>query len=126
MNTTASTFPASDVRRIRNDAELRHALGTISKLFDAPEGSPESETLYVLSTLVERYEREHHRIGPPTAIEAVRFRMDQGGLSRKDLEPLLGGRSHVSEFLNGTRKLTVRAIRELHDRFGIPAESLLR
>jgi HTH-type transcriptional regulator/antitoxin HigA len=124
--TTESTPHASDIRPIRNDADLRRALEVISTLLDAPAGTPAADVLDVLSTLVESYEREHHPIEPPTAVEAVRFRMDQGSLTRKDLEPLLGGRSHVSEFLAGKRALPLKARRELHERFGIPAESLLR
>jgi len=93
---------------------------------DARAGSREAEFLDVVSTLIETYEREHHPIDPPTALEAVRFRMDQGGLTRRDLETLLGGRSHVSEFLGGKRNLPLKARRALHERFGIPAEALLR
>jgi HTH-type transcriptional regulator/antitoxin HigA len=126
LSTTASARLLSEIRPIRSEANLRRALKAISGLLDAPPRSREAELLEVLSTLVEHYEREHHPIEPPTALEAVRFRMEQGGLNRKDLEPLLGGRSHVSEFLAGKRSLPLKARRALHERFGIPAESLLR
>jgi HTH-type transcriptional regulator/antitoxin HigA len=79
----------------------------------------------VLSTLVAAYEREHHPIDPPSAIEAIRFRIDQGGMSRSDLESVVG-RSHAWEVLNGKRPLSLLARQVLHERFGIPAGSLLR
>jgi HTH-type transcriptional regulator/antitoxin HigA len=116
----------SEIRPIHSEADLRRALALISTLLDSEPGSRDAEALEVVSTLVEAYEREHHPIDPPTAIDAVRFRMDQGSLTRRDLEPLLGGRSHVSEFLAGKRALPLKARRELHEKFGIPAESLLR
>ncbi len=91
----------------------------------ARRGTPEGDELEVLSILVEQYEREHFPIAPPDPVDAILFRMDQGGLSRKDLEPILGGRSHVSEILGRKRQLTVDMIRRLHRQFGIPLVSLL-
>lgn len=124
---TESTRRLSDlIRPIRTDADLDRSLGLVAELMDARAGSREAELLDVLSTLIETYEREHHPIDPPTAIDAVRFRMDQGGLTRRDLEEMLGGRSHVSEFLSGKRHLPLKARRALHEQFGIPAEALLR
>jgi HTH-type transcriptional regulator/antitoxin HigA len=124
---TESTRRLSDlIRPIRTEVDLDRALGLVGELMDARTGSREAEVLDVLSTLIETYEREHHPIDPPTAIEAVRFRMDQGGLTRRDLEKMLGGRSHVSEFLSGKRNLPLKARRQLHTEFGIPAEALLR
>jgi HTH-type transcriptional regulator/antitoxin HigA len=91
----------------------------------ARRGTPEGDQLEVLSILVEQYERENFPVDPPDPIDAILFRMEQGGLSRKDLEPILGGRSHVSEILSGKRQLTVEMIRQLHRRFGIPLVSLM-
>ncbi len=124
---TESTRRLSDlIRPIRTEKDLERSLALVAELMDAPARSREAELLDVLSTLIETYEREHHPIDAPTTLEAVRFRMDQGGLTRRDLETLLGGRSHVSEFLSGKRHLPLKARRALHERFGIPAEALLR
>jgi HTH-type transcriptional regulator/antitoxin HigA len=124
---TESTRRLSDrIRPIRTEADLDRSLGLVSELMEARANSREAELLDVLSTLIETYEREHHPIDAPTALEAIRFRMDQGGLSRRDLEKMLGGRSHVSEFLSGKRNLPLKARRTLHEQFGIPAEALLR
>jgi HTH-type transcriptional regulator/antitoxin HigA len=86
----------------------------------------ESERLEVLALLIEAYEAKHFPIDPPEPIDAVLFRMEQLGLSRKDLEPYLGTRARVSEILGGRRSLTLPMIRRLHDGLGIPAEVLIR
>jgi HTH-type transcriptional regulator/antitoxin HigA len=113
-------------RSIRTDRELRQALDTISDLLRSPAGGRDEDHLDLLSTLVAEYEREHHSIEPPTAIEAILFRIDQGGMTRADLATAVGGRSHASEILSGKRQLSREAMRTLNIRFGIPAESLLR
>jgi len=113
-------------RSIRTDRELRQALDTISDLLRSPAGGRDEDRLDLLSTLVAEYEREHHPIEPPTAIEAILFRIDQGGMTRADLATAVGGRSHASEILSGKRQLSREAMRTLNIRFGIPAESLLR
>lgn len=127
MTTTTSTSRRSDaVRPIRSVKDLKHALAAISDLLRSPEGGPNEDRLDVLSTLVEAYEREHFPIEPPTAVEAILFRIDQGGMTRADLAKVVGGRSHASEILSGKRELSREAMRTLNVRFGIPAESLLR
>jgi HTH-type transcriptional regulator/antitoxin HigA len=80
----------------------------------------------VLATLVDAYEAEHHPIDPPDPIEAIKFRMEQQGLTRKDLERLLGTRTRVSEVLNRKRNLSIAMIRRLHAELGISAEVLIR
>ena len=79
----------------------------------------------MLVTLVHAYEAEHHAIEPPNPIDAIRFRMEQQGLTRRDLEPLIGGRSRVSEVLSGKRPLTLRMIRRLRRGLGISADVLV-
>jgi HTH-type transcriptional regulator/antitoxin HigA len=79
----------------------------------------------VLATLVEAYERKHFPVSPPDPVQAILFRMEQQGLTRKDLAPLLGSRARVSEVLNHKRELTLPMIRALHEKLGIPAESLI-
>jgi len=113
-------------RPIRTDRELRHALEHISALLCSPAADRDEDRLALLSTLVAAYEREHHFIEAPTAVAAILFRIDQGGMTKADLAATVGGRSHASEILRGKRQLSRRAIRTLNSRFGIPAESLLR
>jgi HTH-type transcriptional regulator/antitoxin HigA len=113
------------IRPVRNDADHREAMAEIERLWGAPEGSPQADQLEVLVTLVNAYETEHHRIEAPDPIAAIEFRMEQQGLTRKDLEPLIGGRGRVSEILSGQRPLTLAMIRRLHQSLGIPADVLL-
>jgi HTH-type transcriptional regulator / antitoxin HigA len=115
-----------ELKPIKTKAAYKEALKEITALLDAPSGSPEADRLEVLSILVEAYEEEHHPIDPPDPIEAIRFRMEQQGLTRRDLEPFLGNRARVSEVLNRRRPLSVEMIRRLHKGLGIPAEILIR
>jgi HTH-type transcriptional regulator/antitoxin HigA len=80
----------------------------------------------VLATLIDVFEAQHHPMDPPDPIEAIRFRMEQQGLTRKDLEPLIGHRGRVAEVLNRKRGLSIEMIRNLHDRLGISADVLIR
>ncbi len=115
-----------DIKPIRTDADYDEALAEIGGLLDAPEGSPDADRLEVLSTLAESYEESHHPIEPPDPVEAIKFCMEHMGLTRKDLEPLIGGRGRVSEVLNRKRRLSLSMIRNLHAGLGIPAEVLIR
>jgi HTH-type transcriptional regulator / antitoxin HigA len=119
MNSTA-------IKPIRTGADYEAALQRIDALMEAEAETPEADELEVLATLVELYEEQHFPIGWPNPIEAIRFRMDQAGLSGRDLIPLLGSRAKVSEVLSGKRSLTLQMIRALHQHLGIPAEVLLR
>ena len=92
----------------------------------AGSGTPEGDRLEVLATLVNAYENEHDPIDPPDPIEAIKFRMEQQGLTRKDLEGILGSRTRIAEVLNRRRGLSINMIRRLHDRLGISAEVLIR
>jgi HTH-type transcriptional regulator/antitoxin HigA len=115
-----------ELKPIRTKADYKEALETITSLLDAPVGSREAGTLEVRSLLVEEYEEEHHPIGPPDPIEAIKFRMEQMGLTRRDLEPYIGSRARVSEVLNRKRQLSVEMIRRLNAGLGIPAEILIQ
>jgi HTH-type transcriptional regulator/antitoxin HigA len=88
--------------------------------------TPEGDRLDVLSTLVESYEQRHFPMDLPDAVEAIKFRMEQAGLTLKDLELVIGRKNRVYEILSGRRPLTLRMIEGLHLRYGIPAESLIR
>jgi HTH-type transcriptional regulator/antitoxin HigA len=92
----------------------------------AKANTPEGDRLDVLTTLVEAYERTHFPMNLPDAVEAIKFRMEQSGLTVKDLEPVIGRKNRVYEILSRRRLLTLRMIEGLHTKFGIPAESLLK
>lgn len=87
--------------------------------------SPEGEEMELLSLLIEKYEQEHHRLEAPTPVEAIKFRMEQMGLRQTDVAPLFGGKTRVSEVLNGRRALTLKMITLLNRYLGIPLESLV-
>ncbi|MDF1549518.1 MAG: helix-turn-helix domain-containing protein [Bacteroidales bacterium] len=87
--------------------------------------SPEGDELELLSLLVENYEQEHYPIGAPSPIEAIKFRMEQMNLKQADVAPLFGGKTRVSEVLNGKRALTLKMITLLNRYLGIPLESLV-
>ncbi len=116
-----------NIRPIRNADDHQAALRELSAYFnDEPEpGTDEGDRFEVLATLVEAYEAKHFPIDAPDPIEAIRFRMEQGGLTVKDLVPSLGQPNRVYEVLNGKRGLTIGMIRNLHRNLGIPAESLI-
>ena len=115
-----------EMKPIKTKAACKEALKEISALLNALPGSAEADRLEVLSILVEAYEEEHHPIDPPDPIEAIKFRLEQQGLTRRDLEPYIGSRARVSEVLNRKRPLSVEMIRRLHKGLGIPAEVLIR
>lgn len=115
-----------DIKPVRTKADYRMALKEIESLMTAKANSPEGDRLDVLTTLVEAYERTHFPMDLPEAVDAIKFRMEQSGLTVKDLEPVIGRKNRVYEVLNHRRALTLRMIEGLHTKFGIPAESLLR
>ena len=115
-----------DIKPIRTEADHRAALAEVDGLWQAPPGSPESDRLEILATLIEAYEEKNHPIDPPDPVDAIIFRMDQLGLTRKDLEPYIGSRHKVSEVLNHKRDLSLSMIRRLHTGLNIPLENLIR
>jgi HTH-type transcriptional regulator/antitoxin HigA len=116
---------ASHLRPVRTSVDHKAALKRIERLMDAAAGTAEADELEVLATLVDRYESSQWPIVAPSPIDALRFCMEQAGLSRRDLEPMIGTRARVSEVLAGRRTLTLAMIRALHEQLGIPAESLI-
>jgi len=116
----------NNLKVLKRAAEYDAALARFESLLNAEKGSREYDERDVLAVLIERYEDEHHPIDPPDPIEAIKFRMEQAGLSRKDIEPYLGGRSKVSEVLSGKRDLTLGMIRSLSAHLGIPVDVLIR
>jgi len=111
---------------IKTETEYQAALKHLETLMDAPPGSPQEEELALFATLIEAYEEEKFPIGLPDPIAAIKFRMEQQGLTRKDLQQYIGSQSKVSEVLNGKRSLSLRMIRALHKGLDIPAEVLLQ
>jgi HTH-type transcriptional regulator/antitoxin HigA len=114
-----------DITPIRSEADYESALERIEEIWDAESGTPESDELDVLSILVEDYEEKHYPIPPPDPIEAIKFRMEQMGMTRKDLEPYLGSRGRVAEVLNRKRGLSIEMIRNLSQGLGISADVLV-
>ena len=117
-----------NIHPIRTDEDYKVALRDVSAYFDSEPipGSAEGDRFEILLTLVEAYESKNHPIGLPDPIEAIQFRMDQAGLTPKDLVPAIGRINRVYEILNRKRPLTLAMIWKLHQKFGIPAESLIQ
>lgn len=116
-----------EIRPIHTDADYRAVLREVSAYFEnEPEpGSPEGDRFEVLVTLVEAYEAKHFPVDLPDPVEAIKFRMEQEGLTPRDLEPFIGPSGRVSEVLNRKRPLSLRMVKRLHDGLKIPYESLL-
>ena len=117
---------ATDLKPIRSEADYEAALAEVERLWGAKTGTPEGDRLDILATLIDVYESKHHPMDPPDPVEAIRFRMEQQGLTRKDLEPMIGPRNRVADVLNRKRSLSIEMIRQLHDRLGISADVLIR
>jgi len=115
-----------DIKAIRTEENYREALSEIEGLMHAEAGTPEGEKLDVLVTLVEAYEKKHYPLDFPDPVEAIKFEMEQQGLTVKDLEPMIGKRNRIYEVLNRKRGLTLRMVWRLHEHLGIPAESLIK
>lgn len=113
------------IKPIRTDRDHEEALARVEEIFAAKPGTPEFDELDVLATLIDAYEREHHPIDPPTPVEAIRFRMEQGQLTRADLAKLLGSSAKVAEVLQRKRALSKVMIVRLHRKFAIPYDVLL-
>ncbi|MBB5213341.1 helix-turn-helix domain-containing protein [Parapusillimonas granuli] len=117
-----------EIRPIRTEADYKAALKEISRLMESDPGidTPDGDRLDVLATLVQAYEAKHFPINLPDPVEAIKFRMEQAGLTPKDLEPMIGRRNRVYEVLNRKRSLTLPMIWKLHKELGIPAENLIQ
>jgi HTH-type transcriptional regulator/antitoxin HigA len=111
---------------IKTEAEYEAALARVADLMDAQPGSPDEQDLELFALLVEQYEQAHFPIAPPDPVEAILFRMEQEGLTRKDLTVYIGSPSKVSEVLNHKRPLSLSMIRALHKGLGIPVDILVQ
>ncbi|MCC6922789.1 MAG: transcriptional regulator [Nitrosomonas sp.] len=115
-----------EIKPVKTDADYRAALKAVETLMSAEPDTPEGEKLDVLVTLIEAYEHKHFPLDLPDPVEAIKFEMEQKGLTIKDLEPMIGKSNRVYEVLNRKRTLTLPMIRKLHQELGIPAESLIK
>jgi HTH-type transcriptional regulator / antitoxin HigA len=115
-----------EIAPIKTERDYRLALEEVEALMTAERDTPEGDRLDVLVTLVEAWEARHYPLDLPDPVEAIKYHMEQKGLSPKDLAPFIGTRNRVYEVLNRKRPLTLKMIRQLHKGLGIPAESLIR
>jgi HTH-type transcriptional regulator/antitoxin HigA len=115
-----------EIKPIKTKADYRAALKEIETLMTAEHDTPRGERLDVLVTLVEAYENKHYRLDLPDPVEAIKFRMEQKGMTPKDLVPMIGRINRVYEVLSRKRPLTLAMIQRLHTELGIPAESLIK
>src|SRR6056297_86111 len=115
-----------NIKPIKNQKDYKEALNRLEEVFDAPEGKPESDEANILALMVDEYEKENHKIENPDPIEAIKIRMKEMNLKQKDLIPVIGGKSRVSEVLNRKRRLTVGMIRRLSEKLDLPANILIQ
>jgi HTH-type transcriptional regulator / antitoxin HigA len=115
-----------NLKPIRTKADYEASLAEIERLWGARRGTRRGDRLDILATLIDAYESERYPMDPPDPIEAIKFRMEQQGLSRKDLAEILGSRTRVAEVLNRRRGLSINMIRRLHEKLGISVDVLIR
>ena len=113
------------IKVIKTEQDYQDALKRMEEVFDADENTPDGDEAEILSILIEKYEDEHYPIEAPDPIEAIKFRMEQMNIRKKDLAEVIGYRSRVSEIFSKKRKLTLDMIRKLHHKLRIPYDSLL-
>lgn len=114
-----------NVKVIKTEEEYNQALKRLDEIFDAPADSAEGDEAELLVVLIGKYEEENYPIEAPDPIEAIKFRMEQMGMNNNDLAEIIGYKSRVSEIFSRKRKLTLKMIKNLHEKLKIPYESLL-
>jgi HTH-type transcriptional regulator / antitoxin HigA len=114
-----------NIKVIKSEEDYNQALKRLEMIFHAPAESKEGDEAEILSILIEKYEEEHYPIEAPDPMEAIKFRMEQMGMENSDLAEIIGYKSRVSEIFNRKRKLTLKMIRNLHEKLNIPYESLI-
>ncbi len=114
------------LKLIKNKTDYQKALNRLELIFDAKPGTVQGDELDILSLLIDKYEQERFPVGFPDPVEAIKFRMEQLGYTRADLEKIVGRKSRVSEILNKKRRLTLDMIRNLHHSLNIPTEVLIQ
>jgi len=116
----------TEIKPIRSEGDYQQAMTLLETLWGAESGTPEGDRLDLLVTLIDIYESARHPVDLPDPVDAILFRMEQQGLTRKDLEPVLGSRGRVAEILNRKRPLSLEMIRRLNAELDIPAEVLIQ
>lgn len=115
-----------NITPIRTKKDYQKALTKLELIFDAKKGTKEGDELEILGILIDQYENENFPVDLPDPIEAIKFRMEQLGYSQTDLANVVGLKSRASEILNKKRKLSLDMIRQLHEKFKIPADVLIQ
>jgi HTH-type transcriptional regulator / antitoxin HigA len=115
-----------ELKIIKTKKDYLNSLERFEEIFQARAGTKESEEADVLALLIQQYEEKHYVIGVPDPLKAIRYRMEQQGLTNKDLGQILGYKSRVTDLFNKHRKLNLGMVRKLHDKLNIPLESLIR
>jgi HTH-type transcriptional regulator / antitoxin HigA len=118
-------YKTMTIKIIKNEDDYNEALKRLEIIFDAPIDSPDGDEAELISMMIENYEEKHFPIENPDPLEAIKFRMEQMDLDNRDLAKILGYKSRVSEIFNRKRKLTLKMIKNLHDKLKIPYESLI-
>jgi HTH-type transcriptional regulator/antitoxin HigA len=113
------------IKVIKTEEDYNKALKRLEVIFDAPVNTPEGDEAELLGILIEKYEDEHYPIEAPDPIEAIKFRMEQMDMNKKDLAKIIGYKSRVTEIFTRKRKLNLKMIRRLHEKMNIPYESLI-
>jgi len=114
-----------ELKVIKSDKDYDKAILEFEKVFDAKKDTPEGDRAEILSLLIEQYDKEHYTIDEPDPINFLKYKMEHTNLKQKDLIPILGHKSDVSNILNRKKKLTLKMIRKLYKNLGIPAEVLI-
>ncbi|HKN60627.1 MAG TPA: hypothetical protein VJW93_05600 [Candidatus Acidoferrales bacterium] len=114
------------IKPIKTEADYKRALRRVEELWNSPKGSPGSDELDVLATLIEAYEKEHYPIDVPDPLDAIKFRLEQTGKDLRSLIGVIGQRTRIYEVMRGDRPLSLNMIRNLHDKLGIPADVLIQ
>ena len=114
-----------EIRPIKNEKDYKASIRRIEELWGTKKDTPQGDELDLLVTLVESYEMKHYPIAPPDPVDAIKFRMEQMGMTRADMVKYLGSQSRVSEVLNGKRKLTLGMVKSLYKGLKISPEILL-
>lgn len=115
-----------NIKVIKTEEDYQKALKRLEVIFDSTPDTPEGDEAELLSILIEKYEDEHYPIDAPDPLEAIRFRMEQLDMDKKDLARVIGYKSRVSEIFSKKRKLTLKMIRQLHQKLNIPYETLMQ
>ena len=114
-----------EIKPIKTENDYKTSIKRVEALWGAQKDSIEGDELDLLCTLVDSYELHHYPIAPPDPIEAIKFRMDQMGMTKTDMAKYLGSQSRVSEVLSKKRQLTLKMVKSLYKGLKIPAEVLL-